>query len=210
MATIKPVAQPAFWRVTRGAEALDGITHLGELTGVAPDATPIHAEGETAFVEALAPVADALPELPDSGWLDAGAVYQFSGAAVMVRQAHYRTEHDPANVPALFWTVNSGDAWIAGERVDVGAVRSYGGKSWRCLQAHTTQADWTPDATIDVLWALVVEEPAGPPAWVQPTGAHDAYPLGAEVTHNGKIWRSLYAANVWEPGVFGWQDLGAI
>ena len=42
------------------------------------------------------------------------------------------------------------------------------------------------------------------PAWVQPTGGHDAYPLGARVTHAGKTWTSNYAANVWEPGVFGW------
>lgn len=42
------------------------------------------------------------------------------------------------------------------------------------------------------------------PEWVQPTGAGDAYPLGARVTHNGQTWTSNYAANVWEPGVFGW------
>lgn len=37
------------------------------------------------------------------------------------------------------------------------------------------------------------------PAWVQPTGAHDAYPMGYTVTHSGVTWRSLTAANVWEP-----------
>lgn len=44
--------------------------------------------------------------------------------------------------------------------------------------------------------------------WRQPTGAHDAYPLGAHVTHNGKEWESSVAANVWEPGVSGWQESG--
>ena len=39
----------------------------------------------------------------------------------------------------------------------------------------------------------------GLPQWVAPTGAHDAYPKGAEVTHNGKNWRSNIDANVWEP-----------
>jgi hypothetical protein len=43
------------------------------------------------------------------------------------------------------------------------------------------------------------------PDWVQPSGAHDAYPLDALVRHNGSVWKSLYAANVWEPGVFGWE-----
>lgn len=39
----------------------------------------------------------------------------------------------------------------------------------------------------------------GLPQWVQPTGAHDAYALGAEVTHIGRNWRSNIDANVWEP-----------
>jgi hypothetical protein len=45
---------------------------------------------------------------------------------------------------------------------------------------------------------------AGDPMWVQPTGAHDAYPQGARVTHNGQTWVSRVNANVWEPGVYGW------
>ena len=124
MTTILPVAQPARWHVTRGDEVQDGITHVGELTGVVPDATAIHAEGEAAYVAALAPVAATLPALPDSGWLEAGAIYAYDGGVVMVRQSHWRTEHDPASVPALFWTVNSSDAWIAGEPVTVGALVS--------------------------------------------------------------------------------------
>lgn len=42
------------------------------------------------------------------------------------------------------------------------------------------------------------------PAWVQPTGAHDAYALGAQVTHNGQVRQSTVNANVWQPGVYGW------
>ena len=47
----------------------------------------------------------------------------------------------------------------------------------------------------------------GLPQWVQPTGAHDAYALGAEVTHNGGAWVSTIAANVYEPGVYGWDPI---
>lgn len=43
------------------------------------------------------------------------------------------------------------------------------------------------------------------PAWTQPQGAHDAYPLGARVFHAGRSWTSAVAANVWEPGVHGWE-----
>lgn len=43
-------------------------------------------------------------------------------------------------------------------------------------------------------------------AWVAPEGAHNAYPLGRTVTHNGKTWENITPANVWEPGVSGWRE----
>ena len=43
--------------------------------------------------------------------------------------------------------------------------------------------------------------------WVQPTGAGDAYTLGAQVLHLGFNWISTVAANVWEPGVYGWDKV---
>lgn len=42
-------------------------------------------------------------------------------------------------------------------------------------------------------------------AWERPTSIVDSYPLGSEVTHAGKLWRSLTSANTWEPGVAGWR-----
>lgn len=42
--------------------------------------------------------------------------------------------------------------------------------------------------------------------WIRPTGAHDAYPKGAKVTHAAKSWESLTPANVWEPGVSAWRE----
>lgn len=45
-----------------------------------------------------------------------------------------------------------------------------------------------------------------PTEWVQPTGAHDAYPMDATVLHGGKTWDSTIPANVWEPGVSGWRE----
>jgi hypothetical protein len=80
------------------------------------------------------------------------------------------------------------------------AVVSYGGKSWRSLiNANVWQpgvSGWRP------LWGST----SAPPAWVQPTGSHDAYPIGALVTFEGKVYRSLIAANVWSPTAYaaGW------
>lgn len=85
----------------------------------------------------------------------------------------------------------------------VGDRVQYNGTLYKCIQAHTAQSDWTPDAT-PALWVIVTVEEW--PEWVQPTGAQDAYAKDSKVTHNGKKWISSYDANVWEPGVYGWEE----
>lgn len=48
------------------------------------------------------------------------------------------------------------------------------------------------------------------PPFVQPTGAHDALPPGAQVSDEGRIWRNdLDKLNVWKPGTMnaGWTDI---
>ena len=85
----------------------------------------------------------------------------------------------------------------------VGDRVQYNGTLYKCVQAHTAQSEWTPDAT-PALWVVVTVEEW--PEWVQPTGAQDAYAKDSKVTHNGKKWISSYDANVWEPGVYGWEE----
>lgn len=90
-------------------------------------------------------------------------------------------------------------AYSVGDRVQ------YNGILYKCVQAHTAQSDWTPDAT-PALWVVVTVEEW--PEWVQPTGAQDAYAKDAKVTHNGERWISDVDSNVWEPGVYGWTKQG--
>lgn len=100
--------------------------------------------------------------------------------------------------------------WQAGEAVQVGDLRSYDGRLYKCIQAHTTQADWQPP-NVPALW-VDTAPPDVIPEWRQPTGAHDAYAFGDRVTHNGVVWESLVNANVWEPGAPGtaslWKQVG--
>ena len=42
--------------------------------------------------------------------------------------------------------------------------------------------------------------------WVQPIGAQDAYSVGTRVSHNNSHWISTVDNNVWEPGVYGWEQ----
>lgn len=94
-------------------------------------------------------------------------------------------------------------AWAVGKAYAVSDRVQYNGVLYKCVQAHTSQVDWTPDAT-PALWIVVSLEEW--PEWVQPTGAHDAYAEGAKVSHGGKRWYSTIPANVYEPGVYGWTE----
>src|SRR5690606_29147707 len=60
-------------------------------------------------------------------------------------------------------------------------------------------------AILDAI-AATATPPEDGNAWVQPSGAHDAYSEGSTVTHNDKDWVSLIPFNVWEPGVSGWRE----
>lgn len=84
-------------------------------------------------------------------------------------------------------------------------IRQYNGLLYRCVQAHTSQATWTPEAAAS-LWTRIADPAQEWPEWIQPTGAHNAYAQGAKVSHNGKHWISDVGANVWEPGVYGWTE----
>lgn len=90
--------------------------------------------------------------------------------------------------------------YFAGERV------SYDGSYYRCIQNHTSQADWTPDTAVS-LWVSISDPSEEYPEWKQPAGAHDAYNRGDKVSHNDKHWISDIDANVYEPGVYGWNEV---
>ena len=92
--------------------------------------------------------------------------------------------------------------WKEGQAVKVDERYQHNGTLYRVIQAHTTQADWTPDVTPALFVVVSLEEW---PEWIQPTGGHDAYAKDAKVIHNGIKYISLVDANVWEPGVYGWS-----
>lgn len=65
----------------------------------------------------------------------------------------------------------------------------------------------THEGILDATAALMEDAHEDGAPWVQPQGAHNAYPLGRTVTHNGKTWENITPANVWEPGVSGWREI---
>lgn len=110
------------------------------------------------------------------------------------------TDEQAAATAAIFplWSGN-GVSYAVGNRVQ------YETLLYKCLQSHTSQMDWTPTSAVS-LWVRIDDPAVEWPEWRQPTGATDAYPLGAKVSHNDKHWVSNVDANVWEPGVYGWEE----
>ena len=97
--------------------------------------------------------------------------------------------------------------WAGGVAYSVGERVQYDGKLYKVVQAHTSQADWTPP-TVPALFTEVAK-PGEIPVWKQPTGAHDAYNTGDKVHYPGAgdpVYVSLVDANVWEPTVYGWEQ----
>nr|DAZ57580.1 MAG TPA: ChiA1-BD-binding domain protein [Caudoviricetes sp.] len=64
------------------------------------------------------------------------------------------SDGEAASVPELITAWAYPVAYAEGDR------RSYSGKVHKCRQAHTSQADWTPDKT-PALWAVIDAEHAG-------------------------------------------------
>lgn len=79
------------------------------------------------------------------------------------------------------------------------------GNLYKCLTAHTSQATWTTEDSPS-LWVRIDDPAEEWPEWRQPTGSTDAYAKGAKVSHNSKHWVSNTENNVWEPGVYGWDE----
>lgn len=95
-----------------------------------------------------------------------------------------------------------------GQRAEPGSYWRRTGKLYRVNagQGHTIQADWPPNKAAS-LFSLAANPAEAWPDWIQPTGAHNAYAKGAKVTYKGKRWVSTADANVWTPGVYGWDEV---
>lgn len=109
------------------------------------------------------------------------------------------------------------EEWKPDTKYAVNDIRSWGlnevgdPQLYRCAQAHTSQADWTPDQT-PALWIPIGVADDGIPVWSQPTGAHDAYNIGDRVHFPDKtdpVYRSLIDGNVYSPAAYpqGWVEV---
>ena len=119
---------------------------------------------------------------------------------LIVKASESLSDEDALNGVELFAPWETDTAYTTGDRI------RYAGQLYRVVQAHTSQADWTPDIT-PALYTSVAE-PWEIPVWVQPTGAQDAYMKGDKVhypTKDDPVYISVIDNNVWAPDVTGWE-----
>ena len=131
---------------------------------------------------------------------------KYLDAAKVVREAmdvamKVLTDKQALHAVALYPVWNDTAQYAQGDRV------RYEGTLYKCLTAHAAQPDWTPTAAPS-LWAKVLVSDTGEPLpWEQPESTNP-YMKGDKVTHAGKTWVSTIDNNVWEPGVYGWEETG--
>ena len=124
--------------------------------------------------------------------------------AVVTEESMARDAKNQAYLNAAAATTEAkvgGGAWVQptgpADSYAMDATVSHAGKNWKSLTDYNV---WEPGIA-----GWREEVATGYPAWVQPVGSVDAYPMFARVRHNGQNWENTgSAANVWEPGVFGW------
>ena len=111
------------------------------------------------------------------------------------------TDETAVDAVALFEQWKPGVEYVKDKRIREGE------KLYRVVQTHVSQEDWRPADTPTLF--TEVAKPGEIPEWKQPTGAQDAYAKGDKVRHHDKIWQSNTDNNVWEPGIYGWDEVSA-
>ena len=96
--------------------------------------------------------------------------------------------------------------WKADIAYKTGKKIQYGGIVWKVLHDHTSQEGWEPGAAPSLFAEVLIPDPDVIPEWKQPDSTNP-YMSGDKVTHNGSTWVSTIDNNVWEPGVYGWDQV---
>ena len=121
--------------------------------------------------------------------------------AAMDAAAAALTDDEALKAAALYPAWSAQDTYDAGERV------RFDGTLYKCLQPHAAQPDWTPTAAPSLWTKVLVSDTGEPLPWEQPDSTNP-YMKGDKVTHAGKTWVSAIDNNIWEPGVYGWEETG--
>lgn len=161
------------------------------------------------------------PALPTTGNVTAGGLYRFEDALWSVIQTFSRTTYGahPSTYPALIRKLRDPyktEAWrqpidqydsykLVNAFTGAADTTMYASKTWRTKVDNNV---WEPAAgslwdEIDAQGNVVVPPANEYPQWVQPTGGHDAYAIGASA--GGKVFEYVTTAESPTAYPAGWQ-----
>ena len=109
------------------------------------------------------------------------------------------TDEQALAAPAVYPAWREEVGYAVGDRV------LYNDVLYKVLQAHTSQATWTPNVSASLFAKVLIPDVDIIPEWEQPDSTNP-YMKSDKVIHNGKTWVSIIDNNVWEPGVYGWKE----
>ena len=79
--------------------------------------------------------------------------------------------------------------WAENTEYTTGYKVQRGGKLWRCIQAHTSQAGWEPSTATASIWEEICESHAGTLEDPIPYNGNMALESGKYYSQNSKIYR---------------------
>ena len=126
--------------------------------------------------------------------------------AIIEANSKTATDEQAAEAPFILPAWNGdGVQYETGDRVQ------YNGKAYKVLQAHTSQAAWTPTDAASLYAEILIPDPEVIPVWVQP-GADNGYMKGDKVHFPGEndpVYMSTIDNNVWSPSAYpaGWEKV---
>lgn len=118
---------------------------------------------------------------------------------IINKAAESLEDSDAAYTPRIF------ENWEKEQQYEIGKRVCYNNKLYKVIIAHTSQDGWEPDVAVSLFAEILIPDPTIIPEWIQPDSTNP-YMIGDKVRHNNKNWISTYDYNVWEPGVFGWDE----
>ena len=112
----------------------------------------------------------------------------------------FATDEQATEAPAVYPEWKTDIEYSLNERI------LYNNTLYKVITAHTSQETWTPDVSASLFAKVLIPDEDVIPEWEQPDSTN-SYMIGDKVTYNGKTWVSIVDNNVWEPSVYGWEEV---
>lgn len=118
----------------------------------------------------------------------------------LVNLRGFATDLQAIDAPAVYPTWKEDVIYTVDERI------LYNDILYKVITTHTSQSDWTPDVAVSLFAKVLILDADVILEWEQPDSTNP-YMIGDKVTHNGSTWVSIVDNNVWEPSVYGWEEV---